>query len=70
MFGLGWLELLIIGGAIMLLAGPVALKRLVGSVRALEQTKRDLTAPGAVDRLLGEDTEEERRDEDDEERGS
>lgn len=58
MFGLGWLELLIIGGAIMLLAGPVALKRLVGSARALEQTKRDLSGPGALDRFLGEGEEE------------
>lgn len=62
MFGLGWMELLIIGGAIMLFAGPAALKRIVGAARDLEQTKRDLTGPGAIERLLGEGEEEEARD--------
>ena len=55
MFGLGWMELIIIAGAISLLAGPVALRRIVQSARELEKTKRDLTGPGALDRLLGED---------------
>ncbi|MEC7519369.1 MAG: twin-arginine translocase TatA/TatE family subunit [Myxococcota bacterium] len=62
MFGLGWMEMLIIGGAIMLLAGPVVGKRLLASAKALDQTRRDLTGPGAIDRLLGDEDEEEPRD--------
>ena len=58
MFGLGWVELLIIGGVISLIAGPVALRRVVRSARDLEQTKRDLTGPGALRRLLGDDPDE------------
>jgi len=69
-FGLGWVELLIIGGAIMLIAGPTVGKRLLASARALDQTRRDLSGPGALDRLLAadddpdldEDGEEEARD--------
>lgn len=64
MFGLGWVELLIIGGVISLIAGPAMLKRLVGSARALDQTRRDLTGPGALERLLGEGDEARAKGED------
>lgn len=59
MFGLGWVEMLIIGGAIMLIAGPAVGKRLLASAKALDQTRRDLTGPGALDRLLAGDEERE-----------
>jgi Sec-independent protein translocase protein TatA len=59
MFGLGWLELLIVGGAVMLLAGPVALRRLVAAGRELQKTKDELTGPRALERLLGDGDDDE-----------
>jgi len=58
MFGLGWVELLIIGAVVTFLAGPAALRHVVASGRALQKTKDDLTGPRALDRLLLEDDEE------------
>ena len=55
MFGLGWVELAIIGGVIMLLGGPVVVRRLLGTARQLQQAKNDLTGPGALERLLDTD---------------
>lgn len=55
--------MLIIGGAIMLLFGPVALKRLASSARTLQQTKNELTGPGALKRFLDVDDEDDRGDE-------
>ena len=71
MFGLGWLEFLIIGGAIALIAGPVALRRVLSAGRELQKTKDELTGPGALARLLGEGDEPEdgRREERDDRRG-
>lgn len=48
---------MIIAGAISLIAGPAALRKVARSVREIEKTKRDLTGPGAIDRLLGGDDE-------------
>ncbi|MGE0784382.1 MAG: twin-arginine translocase TatA/TatE family subunit [Sandaracinaceae bacterium] len=42
MFGLGWLEILIIGGAIMLIAGPAALTKLMRTAQEIQKTKSDL----------------------------
>ena len=53
MFGLGWIEMLVIGAVISLIAGPAVLRKLLGHARALDQAKRDFPGPGALDRLLG-----------------
>lgn len=58
MFGLGWFELLIIAGAISLIAGPAMLRKVVGAARDVQRAKADLTGPGALDRLLGGDDDE------------
>ena len=58
MFGLGWFELLIIAGAISLIAGPAMLRKVVGAARDVQRAKADLTGPGALDRLLGGDEDE------------
>lgn len=68
MFGLGWMELLIIGGVIMLFAGPVGAKKLFGSLRQLQRTKDELTGArgldklSKIDELLGGDGEEQASD--------
>lgn len=51
MFGLGWMELLIIGGVIMLFAGPVGARKLLQSVQQLQKTKNDLMGGTPLERL-------------------
>ena len=55
MFGLGWFELLVIAGAIALIAGPVALRRVLRGAQELHQAKQNLTGPRAIQHLLGGD---------------
>lgn len=62
-FGLGWMELLIIAGVISLFFGPAVLRRVVRTAQEVQKAKSDLTGPGALGRLLGEDEERDRRDE-------
>jgi len=54
-FGLGWLELLVIGGGIMLVAGPAGVRKVVETVQSAQKMKSDLTGPGALKRLLLDD---------------
>ncbi|MCB9593999.1 MAG: twin-arginine translocase TatA/TatE family subunit [Sandaracinaceae bacterium] len=63
MFGLGWMEMLIIGGAISLIAGPVMLRRLVKGAQELHQMKSDLTGPRMLERLMKDDEEPEPEEE-------
>ena len=51
MFGLGWMELLIIGGVIMLFAGPVGAKKLFQTMQDLNKTKNDLMGGTPLERL-------------------
>ncbi len=39
MFGLGWMELLIIGGALMLIAGPAAAPKLLAGFDAIRRAR-------------------------------
>ena len=58
MFGLGWIELLIIGGAISLLAGPVMLRKIMKGAQDLQKMKSDLTpGPRMLQRLMTDDDE-------------
>ncbi len=59
-FGLGWMELLIILGVISLFFGPAVLRRVVRTAQDVQKAKSDLTGPGALGRLLGEDDDQER----------
>ena len=52
MFGLGWIEILIIAGLISLLAGPAALKKVMGAARQVNSVKNDFTGPRAIQRML------------------
>jgi len=54
-FGLGWLELLVIGGGIMLVAGPAGVRKVAQTVQSAHKMKSDLTGPGALKRLLLDD---------------
>ena len=56
MFGLGWIELLVIAGVVSLLAGPVAMRKLVKTARDVHQLKTN--PQGALDKLMGEDESE------------
>lgn len=58
MFGLGWMELLIIAGVISLFAGPAALRQVVKVARDVQKTKNELTGPKALERLIGDDEDE------------
>ncbi len=51
MFGLGWIELLVIAGVIMLFAGPAGVRKVVRTVQSLKQTKDELTGGSALDKL-------------------
>lgn len=61
-FGLGWIELLVIAAAVSLLAGPVALRRLVATARSVEKVKSDLTGPNALRRLMDDAPDDDERD--------
>ena len=52
MFGLGWMELLIIVGAIMLIAGPVAGPKLIKSLRSLLEARSGLSGATGLTKLL------------------
>ena len=58
MFGLGWIEILIIAGVISLIAGPVALRKIVKAAQDVNRVKSDLTGPRVFERLLGDDEDE------------
>jgi len=58
-FGLGWIELLVIAGVVSLLAGPVAMRKLVKTARDVHQLKSN--PQGALDKLIGEDEEDAER---------
>lgn len=45
------MELLIIGGVIMLFAGPVGAKKLLQSMQQLQKTKSDLMGGSPLERL-------------------
>ncbi|MFK7989933.1 MAG: hypothetical protein AB8I08_28190 [Sandaracinaceae bacterium] len=55
MFGLGWIEIAVIGAVISFIAGPTVLRRVVGQARQLHQLKNGLTGPAMLDRLMGEE---------------
>jgi len=55
-FGLGWIELLVIGGVVSLLAGPVMMRKLVKAARDVHQLKTN--PQSALDKLMGDEDEE------------
>lgn len=55
MFGLGWLELLVILGVVMLAAGPAGVKKLVGTARSAQRARSQLSPRAALRRLVEED---------------
>ncbi len=55
MFGLGWIEIAVIGAVISFIAGPAVLRRLVGQAQQLNELKNGLTGPAMLNRLMGEE---------------
>ena len=53
MFGLGWMEMLIIGAVVMFIAGPTAGPKLFKAVRTMYTAKRDITSGSGLDKLMG-----------------
>ena len=51
MFGMGWMELLIIGGVISLIFGPAALGKIFRTFQQVEKTKSELTGASGLAKL-------------------
>lgn len=62
-FGLGWIEIAVIGAVISFIAGPAFLRRVVGQARQLQELKDGLTGPAMLERLMKEEPDPRESDE-------